>query len=83
MLQIRWMTSPPVAKPAYYKAMNPQEQFIWAIIGEQKFSYTRDFKGKLRKRRLSLRERQAAQRLFFETRAGKSIVGDDWMRMEI
>ncbi|KAF1844343.1 uncharacterized protein K460DRAFT_369212 [Cucurbitaria berberidis CBS 394.84] len=73
----------PLPKPTYYCKMNPQEQAIHNIIGEEKFEYTRDRKGNIHKRRLSPAQRAQNQRMFYETRVGHAIVGDEWMRMKL
>ncbi|KAJ4320964.1 hypothetical protein N0V94_003140 [Neodidymelliopsis sp. IMI 364377] len=83
MFHFRWFSKPAPAKPAYYKQMNPEEQVLWNIIGEETHVSYRNKKGKVRTRRLTREERAHKQRMFFDHRAGKGIVGDDWMRMEL
>jgi hypothetical protein len=73
----------PLPRPIYYCQMNPQEQQIWAIIGEEKYEYVRDSKGRLRKHRLNYVERAQRQRQFYDSRVGHAIVGDEWMRMKL
>lgn len=73
----------PLPKPLYYCKMNPQEQALHNIIGEQKYEYVRNSKGKFRKHYLSMEERAKKQRMFYETRVGHAIVGDEWMRMKL
>ncbi|KAG9191926.1 hypothetical protein G6011_10660 [Alternaria panax] len=73
----------PLPKPAYHCNMNPQEQSLWAIIGEEKYEYARDKKGRVHKRRLNYVQRAQKQRQFFESRVGHAIVGDEWMRMKL
>ncbi|KAH7071671.1 hypothetical protein FB567DRAFT_208439 [Paraphoma chrysanthemicola] len=73
----------PQPKPYYYHRMNPEELAIWEIIGEQEHEWSRDRKGKLRKRRLSYKDRAARQRMFYDSRVGHGVCGDDWMRKEL
>ncbi|KAF2034087.1 hypothetical protein EK21DRAFT_57512 [Setomelanomma holmii] len=73
----------PVPKPNYWTRMNPEELQIWEIIGETEYEWTRDRKGNLRKRRLSYQDRAAKQRLFYESRVGHGVCGDDWMRKDL
>jgi len=63
--------------------MNPEEQSLWSIIGEEKYEYTRDHKGRLHKHHLSYVERAQRQRQFYDSRVGHAIVGDEWMRMKL
>lgn len=70
-------------KPHYFCKMNPEEQVLWAIIGEQTHEWIRDRKGRSHKRRLTPAQRQAKQRMFYDTRVGHAIVGDEWMRMKL
>jgi uncharacterized protein (DUF2236 family) len=51
--------------------------------GEQKYEWVRTRKGKLRKVRLSPKERAARQRMFYDHRVGHGVCGDDWMRKQI
>jgi hypothetical protein len=51
--------------------------------GEQKYEWIRDRKGKLRKQRLTPKERAIKQRMFYDTRVGRGVCGDDWMRKDI
>jgi len=51
--------------------------------GEQKYEYIVDKKGRVHKRFLSYAERQHKQRMFFDSRVGHAIVGDEWMRMKL
>lgn len=73
----------PLPRPLYYTQMNPQEQILHNIIGEEKYEYVLDKKGRVYKRVLSYAERQHRQRMFFESRVGHAIVGDEWMRMKL
>ncbi|CAO2652579.1 Nn.00g008620.m01.CDS01 [Neocucurbitaria sp. VM-36] len=73
----------PLPRPTYYFKMNPQEQVIHNIIGEEKFEYIRDRKGRVHKRFLTHAQRAQKQRMFYETRVGHAIVGDEWMRMKL
>jgi len=51
--------------------------------GEQKYEWIRDRKGRLRKHRLTPKERAVRQRMWYDHRVGHGIVGDDWMRMDL
>ncbi|KAH9870136.1 hypothetical protein J1614_007058 [Plenodomus biglobosus] len=73
----------PLPKPLYYTKMNPEEQMLHNIIGEEKYEYTRDNKGRIHKHFLSYTKRQQKQRMFYESRVGHAIVGDEWMRMKL
>ncbi|CAA9960965.1 hypothetical protein P3342_006530 [Pyrenophora teres f. teres] len=73
----------PLPRPSYYCNMNPEEQSLWSIIGEEKYDYVRDKKGRLHRHRLTYAERAQKQRLFFEARVGHAIVGDEWMHMKL
>ncbi|KAL6705617.1 hypothetical protein ACN47E_006564 [Coniothyrium glycines] len=73
----------PLPKPFYFRDMNPEEQEIWAIIGEEQYEYVRDRKGNLHKHSLSRQQRQQKQRMFYDSRVGHAIVGDEWMRMQL
>lgn len=73
----------PLPKPSYYCRMNPEEQALHTIIGEETHEYYRDPKGKLWRKRLSLQERLQKQRMFYDSRVGHAIVGDEWMRMKL
>ncbi|KAF1939922.1 hypothetical protein EJ02DRAFT_351250 [Clathrospora elynae] len=73
----------PLPRPVYYREMNPEEQALWQIIGEEKYEYTRNGKGKLHKQRLSYVQRAQKQRIFYDARVGHAIVGDEWMRMKL
>ncbi|KAF1914622.1 hypothetical protein BDU57DRAFT_558210 [Ampelomyces quisqualis] len=83
MFHIRLSGEKPEPKPYYYDRMNPQELFIWQVIGEQKYEWVRDSKGKLHKRRLTAKDRAIQQRMFYDTRVGHGVCGDDWMRKKL
>ncbi|OAL04974.1 hypothetical protein IQ06DRAFT_344343 [Phaeosphaeriaceae sp. SRC1lsM3a] len=83
MFHIRLSGEKPEPKPYYYNRMNPEELSVWQIIGEEKYEYVRTRKGKLRKRRLTPKDRAARQRMFYDTRVGHGVCGDDWMRKTI
>ncbi|KAF2828163.1 hypothetical protein CC86DRAFT_405166 [Ophiobolus disseminans] len=80
MFSIRLSAEKREPKPYYYNRMNPQELFVWEIIGEEKHEWRRDRKGRLHKVRLTPKERAARQKLFYDTRVGHGVCGDDWMR---
>lgn len=76
-------SSKPEPKPYYFNRMNPQEAQIWQIIGETKSEWRPTRKGKLREHRLSRKERAQRQRMFYDTRVGHGVCGDDWMRKQL
>ncbi|KAH8728200.1 hypothetical protein GQ44DRAFT_769718 [Phaeosphaeriaceae sp. PMI808] len=83
MFHIRLSGEKPEPKPYYYNRMNPEELSVWLIIGEQKYEWIRDRRGKLRKHRLSPKDRAARQRMFYDTRVGHGVCGDEWMRKSL
>lgn len=51
--------------------------------GETKYEWVRDRKGKLHKRRLTPKDRARLQRMFYDTRVGHGVCGDEWMRKQL
>ncbi|KAJ4987109.1 hypothetical protein SVAN01_07397 [Stagonosporopsis vannaccii] len=82
MFHFRWLKRS-TSKPFYYTLMNPEERVLWEIIGQEKTKSYFTSSGKIKTRKLSKEERARNQKVFFDTRCGKEIVGDDWMRMEL
>lgn len=62
---------------------HPPEHLTNTTQGEEKITPYLDKRGKWRTRRLSRTERMQRQKLFFDTRVGQAVVGDDWMRMKL
>jgi hypothetical protein len=51
--------------------------------GEEKYEWVRDRKGKLHKRHLSPKDRAQRQMMFYNTRVGHGVCGDDWLRKQL